>query len=240
MCLPAAAVLGAWEAGEAASPVERALAVAERAAPDGEHVAEWSIGRRDALLLDVHDATFGGEIVLVTACPACAEALELAFGAAQIRSPWGAADAVNELQAGGVRLTFRLPVSADLLAVADLADAHTARCALVERCVLDARRDGTPVPAGDLPEETVRALAARAARLDPQADIELSLSCAECGHGWSTTFDVAGHVWGVLAARARSLLAEVAALAAAFGWTEHEVLRLPEGRRRRYLDLAGA
>ena len=95
------------------------------------------------------------------------------------------------------------------------------------------------MPARELPETALAELAARAAELDSQADVELALSCAECGHAWSTGFDVADYVWRTTEVRARSLLSEIAALAGAFGWTENEVLRLPAGRRRRYLDLVG-
>lgn len=235
-------VLRAWEAGADATPVERAVAVAARVAPAGAPVGEWTIGRRDGLLLDLQAAAFGREIELVTSCPACGEALELAFDAADVRSAFGEAGVEHELEdpAGGMRLVFRLPSSADLLAVVELADAGAARRALAERCVVRAERDGEPVGAGELPETALAALAARAAELDPQADLELSLSCAQCGHRWSTPFDVADHVWRSLDARAYALMHEVAALGAAFGWTEAEVLRLPPGRRRRYLELAGA
>jgi hypothetical protein len=235
-------VLSAWEAGAEASPVERAVAVAAYAAPPGEAVGEWTIGQRDGLLLDLQAAAFGREIELVTSCPACDEALELAFDAAEVHSAFGEAGVEHELEdpAGGVRLAFRLPSSADLLAVVGLADVDAARRALAERCIVRAERDGGPVAAREVPETALDALAARAAELDPQADLELALACAECGHRWSTRFDVADHVWRSLDVRAHALMGEVAALGAAFGWTEAEVLRLPRGRRRRYLELAGA
>jgi hypothetical protein len=235
-------LLSAWEAAEHATPVERAVTIAACATAAGERVAEWTVGRRDALLLDLHAAAFGGEIELVTACPACGAALELSFGAADVRSAWGDASEEHELEAaaGGVRLAFRLPASADLLAVVGLEDTSAARRALAERCILRASRDGVPLPAPELPDSILDLLAARAAELDPQAEIELSLSCGECGHGWSTSFDVADHVWRMLDTRARSLLREVAALATAFGWNEDEVLGLPARRRQHYLELAGA
>jgi hypothetical protein len=235
-------LLTAWETAGRVTPVERAVVIAARAAAADERVADWTVGRRDALLLDLHAAAFGGEIELVTACPGCSAALELSFTAEDVRSPCGDAAAEYDLAdpVGGVRLAFRLPASADLLAVIGHEDASAARRVLAERCILRASRDGVPVPARELPETTLDALASRAAELDPQADVELSLSCAECGHAWSTGFDVADHVWRTIDARARSLLREVATLATAFGWTEGEVLGLPTARRRRYLELAGA
>jgi hypothetical protein len=226
-------VLAVWEEGAGAPAVARAVAVAARTASHPEAVSGWSIGRRDALLLDVHAAVFGGAIELVTSCPACDEALELTVAVDEMRSPHGDAGAEHEFvdEVSGVHIVFRLPSSADLLAVATIDDIAAARQALAERCVV-----------GDaaLPESTVAALAARVAELDPQADIQLALVCAECGHGWTVPFDIADHVWRRIDTRARTLVAEVAALAGAFGWSETEILGLPASRRRLYLDLVGA
>jgi hypothetical protein len=227
-------VLAAWGAATGAPPVVRAVAVAARAAPERAAVRDWTIGRRDGLLLDVHAAVFGSAIDLVTACPECGEALELTLAVDDVRSPYGDAGAKHEVvdAASGTRVVFRLPSSADLLAVAAIEDIAAARLALAQRCVVRGE--------AALPETAVAALAARVAELDPQADIELALVCAECGHGWTVPFDVADHVWRRIDARARTLVAEVAALAGAFGWTEPEILGLPAGRRRLYLELVGA
>jgi hypothetical protein len=226
-------LLAAWEAGARATPLVRAVAVAARARP-AERVDEWSVGRRDALLLDVHAAAFGAVAELVTDCPACGEALELSFALDDVRSPCGDAGTEHSLVAAGVRLSFRLPSSADLAAVAAIGDVADARAALAERCVT-ARE-----PAGTLPEAVVAALGTRIAELDPQADLRLALSCGACEHRWTAPLDVADLVWRRVDARARPLVADVAALAAAFGWTESEILGLSAARRRMYLDLVGS
>jgi hypothetical protein len=221
-------VLAAWEAARGATPVERAVAVAGAAAPAGERVQDWSVGRRDGLLLDVHAAVFGAAIELVTDCPACGEALELSLAVDDVRLAAGDAGTEHSLHEG---VRFRLPTSADLMAVAMIDDVGAARAALAERCV---------VAGGPLSESATAALAARLAELDPQAAIDLGLRCAECGERWTAPFDVADHVWRRLDARARALVAEVAALAGAFGWNEGEILGLSAERRRLYLDLVGA
>jgi hypothetical protein len=233
ICLSELDILAVWQEGAGAPAVVRAVAIAARAAPHPEAVSDWSIGRRDALLLDVHATVFGGAIELVAGCPACEEALELTVAVDDVRIPHGDAGAEHELVDGvsGVRVVFRLPSSADLLAVATINDIAAARQALAERCV---------VGKAALPESAVAALAARVAELDPQADIQLALVCAECGHGWTVPFDVADYVWRRIDTRARTLVAEVAALASAFGWSEQEILGLPADRRRLYLDLVGA
>ena len=48
---------------------------------------------------------------------------------------------------------------------------------------------------------------------------------------------LAGFVWTELSGRARRVLGDVATLARAFGWTEGQVMALPEKRRAAYLAL---
>jgi hypothetical protein len=75
------------------------------------------------------------------------------------------------------------------------------------------------------------------AEADPLAEIVFSLTCPACSTTFDADLDIAGFVWNELRGRARRLLHEVAVLARAFGWTERQVLALPERRRAAYLDL---
>jgi hypothetical protein len=52
-------------------------------------------------------------------------------------------------------------------------------------------------------------------------------------------FDIVSHLWTELDAWARRMLREVHALAATYGWSEAEILRMSATRRRAYLDLIG-
>jgi hypothetical protein len=235
-------LLDTWEQGSRGTPAERATALAAHAGGDPAAVEDWTVGRRDAGLLDLHESAFGPVIEAVTPCPACSEPQELVFDVADVRAPFGDAGREHELlhERTGLRVVFRLPSSADLRAAALANDLHEARSGLLERCVMSASCDGEPVTPAALPDDAVVALAERIALEDPQADIELSLSCTECGHTWQVRFDPADYLWRKFDRRARALLAEIAALARAFGWSEQEILALPESRRRHYLDLVGA
>ena len=235
-------LLHAWERGSRGTPAERAIALVSQATVEAAAVEEWTVGRRDAGLLDLHEAVFGPVIEAVTPCPECGEPQELAFAVSEVRAPFGEAGGEYELlhAESGVRVTFRLLSSADLRAAANADDAFEARCGLLERCVLAATRDGEPVAAAALPDDAVAALGEEIARHDPQADVELTLSCTECGHRWHVQFDPADYLWRKVDRRVRTLLAEIAVLAGAFGWSEREILALPETRRRYYLDLVGA
>jgi hypothetical protein len=65
-------LLAAWERGLDEHPVERALTLLAAALPDGERddLARLPLGARDALLLALHERTFGAALQAVAACPA--------------------------------------------------------------------------------------------------------------------------------------------------------------------------
>jgi hypothetical protein len=90
----------------------------------------------------------------------------------------------------------------------------------------------------ELPEAVVQEINRRMAEADPQADVQVTVSCAACGVAWQAMFDIASFLWGEVDRWARRMLHEVHVLASAYGWTEAEILRLGPWRRRVYLGLA--
>ncbi|HSG38833.1 MAG TPA: phage baseplate protein [Thermoanaerobaculia bacterium] len=232
--LSAQELLDAWERGLGEPPVRRALILLAAACPEAafEDLARESVGRRDARLLTLREWTFGPRLVSLASCPLCAERLETAFDVAEIRvdSPEDAAEEPLTLTVSGTELTFRLPNSADLLALSAAESMDGARRRLLDRCLFDAGAD-------DLSEDELLAVARRMAEADPQGDIELSLSCPACGHSWLTSFDIATFFWTEVDAWARVLLHEIHLLASAYGWREADILALSPWRRRSYLEL---
>ena len=75
------------------------------------------------------------------------------------------------------------------------------------------------------------------AEVDPQANLQLDLSCPACGHRWQVLFDIGSFFWSELNAWAQRLLAEVHVLASAYGWREADILNLSPSRRQFYLGL---
>jgi hypothetical protein len=226
-------VLAIWDAGAGSPAPVRALHALGRAIPAERNVVEtWPVGRRDGRLLDLHAATFGEGIAAVAGCPACGEELEISFLAGDVRAAEGDPDTVLELRSGKRRVRFRLPTGGDLAAVAGCRSPAEARRALAQRCVLHG--------SVDIAERAVVRMAELIAKADPQADIRFDLTCPECGYAWQAPFDVADFLWRELDARARRLLADVHALALAYGWGESEILGLSPSRRLLYLELVGA
>lgn len=236
--LTSAELLEAWERGQGQPAAEWAVDLLAAACPGAEpaSVASWSIGRRDAGLLTLRERTFGPHLACAVTCPACAESLELAFDAADIRtarpeSVGGAAETLS-VSLAGYEVDFRLPNSLDLLAD----PAGLSRLGLLKRCVVAARRGGESAAVEALPPAVVEAVETGMAEADPQADPRLALDCPSCGHAWQAPFDVLSFFRAELNAWAARLLWEVHRLAAAYGWREADVLALSPNRRRFYLE----
>ena len=233
-------LLDVWERAFDRRPAERALALLALALPElgYDTLAQCSIGTRDSHLLDLRERLFGGALAGVAHCPACKTMVETNWSAADLRASLTAAPAPAEAAFDIVlreqRISYRLPTSADLLAIADGADAQDARSVLLERCVLGA------TPAAGLPPETLDALEASMAAADPMADIACALACPACGHGWSVQFDIVRYLWSELHTWAQRLLVDVHQLARAYGWREADILALSPGRRSLYVEMSAA
>jgi hypothetical protein len=108
---------------------------------------------------------------------------------------------------------------------------------LLERCVLAARLENREIEANELSSEVTDAIERRMAEVDPQADVQLDLTCLVCGYGWQALLDIEDFFWTELNAWAKKILSEVHVLASAYGWGEADILNLSPLRRQYYLDL---
>ncbi len=226
-------IVQAWELGASRHSLDRALLLLALADParDAEELSRLPIGRRDGLLLDLHQATFGPELSGCLDCESCGETLEFSLPVGSLKLPAPDDGDRHELIADGETFRFRLPDSRDLGAAAGSRTLVAARDLVVERCLL--------APAQLSPAQ-LDALAAKMAALDPQAELVIDLDCEACGAHTQSLLDVAGFLWIEVAAEAKRLLREVHILATAYGWRESEVLSLGPQRRHFYIGLASA
>jgi hypothetical protein len=231
--------LDAWERGFDARQVERGLELLAIARPDlaREQLADLSIGARDAALLSLRETAFGPDMTALVHCPSCGEPLELAFTTADLRADTPANPPPLTLQHDGHEVQLRLLTSRDLAAAGE-GDLEQRRRILLERCMVSARLDGQA--AATPPAALAEAAVARLAAADAQADVQLDVSCAGCGHAWRAPFDIVSFLWTELAAWAERTLREVHVLASHYGWTEREILSLSALRRRHYLGMVRA
>jgi hypothetical protein len=241
--LTAKHVLDLWERGLTKHPLQRSLDLLAGVYPEIslDELRKLPIGWRDLHLLAVREALFGQRLSSLTSCPQCGERLEMAFDIAQLRAipPDSASSGPYSIARDDYEVEFHLPNSGDMLRVAELSEAGESRRTLFESCVEQARRAGVPISASELPNELVLAAAARMAELDPQADMQIELTCPACSSRWSTTFDIASYLWIEINAWALRLLHEIHCLASAYGWREADILSLSPMRRQFYLELIG-
>ena len=220
----------------AAPPAWRPVVLLDAWRGAGSGAAGWSLGRREAALLDLRRVLFGEKMESLAACPECGEWLEFTVQPADLLA---AAPPENDsahplaVTAAGVYGNFRLPTTEDLVAAAVIAR-ESRRHWLLSRCSLDAAP-----PDGGWPDAFVTAVAEKMAAADPLGDVTLSLDCNACGHSWSAPFDTGTFLWAELSAWATRLMSEVHLLATSYGWTEREIVSLPPHRREYYLERAG-
>jgi hypothetical protein len=224
--LSATELLSVWESGSSQIPLRRALTILAAACPEAsaDSLADLSVGRRDARLLALREKMFGPELTGITDCPECAEKIELSFKCSDIHQR-----EENELptelavQSNGRDVRFRLPTTADLMAVNSSEQ-------LLERCLLDR--------GNHLTKDVLPAVVDKMSSVDPMADIHFVLKCPNCAHKWEAAFDIVAFLWREISAAATRLLREIHTLASAYGWTEPEILSLSPARRRAYLEMA--
>lgn len=258
-------LLRVWEEQQGAHPVRQVLAALGAASPDRDPHA-WeaaTVGARDRGLLDLHEHLFGSGLSTVATCPNCGAQLESDFSADDIRgrAEGVATSAPLRIERDGYTIDYRLPTSADLLALGSAADADDAERRLLLRCIRGVERAGAGAR-GDavldgvdgvegvdgvdgvdvmdlamLPDEWVASVSADMARHDPDADVPIAFECPGCGVAWQTRFDIVTYFWAELDDWALRLLADVHALAQAYGWSERAILELSPTRREIYLDM---
>ncbi|HEY7043080.1 MAG TPA: hypothetical protein VH419_05370 [Nocardioidaceae bacterium] len=209
-----AAVLDLWDHGGRLVPAERALMALSLAGIDA---GERTVGERDAALLALHAATYGGSLAGVTDCPACGESLDVDVPTAHLAVDPPTAGA-RSIEIADDVLSFRLPTAADVAAARDADE-------LFERCVNATATAGV--------RDEIEALMALS---DPGAELEVALTCAACGEEWIEVLDPVRFFWSATVGAARSVSEDVGVLARAYGWSEREVLAMSGRRRELYLE----
>jgi hypothetical protein len=226
-------LVAAWEAAAPVSGIARAAVLLHAAgAVDAlDDALDLPLGDAAARSAELYAAAFGEVLDGLVDCDGCGELLEVQVPLAALGAPVRKATA--RVEHGGIVLQVRAPTMRDLLAVAAEPDPATM---LLARCVSDPA-GGAIDPVGLAPGARERVDAA-AEELAGAAAVTVQAACPACGAGVRAAADVADLLWQRVRVAAPAVLAEVAELAAAFGWREADVLALSPARRRAYLDLA--
>lgn len=239
--LSADVLLCLWEVGEAQYPLDRALTILAAAEPDQtrSELARLPSGRRDERLFGVYERTFGSRVAGQGRCPECQGRVEFSLDVRDLLAASGDGGWAEPLTvaSAGYTVTYRLPDSFDLAAIARLSDVDEARRRLLERCIVQATRERAEVGLDQVPEAVIGLVVEQMAAHDPLAEIELALACPACGAHCQFVFDIASFLWLKIEAQARRLLREVHTLAMAYGWCEADILAMSPGRRQAYLEM---
>lgn len=240
--LSASELLNIWEQGRSQTLTRQALLLLTASCPENsiDTLAKLSIGHRDALLLTLRENTFGQSLNGIATCPKCGEQLELTMKVADIL--------VDKKIGPNRELTtiidryevkFRLPDSTDIAFLDEPIDMAAARQEIYDRCILSIcdTSESKEITTDGLPVEVMNEISDRIAKVDPQADILIDLSCPSCSKEWQVGFDIVSFFWSEINTWAYRILYEVRNLAMAYGWSERNILGMSPGRRQIYLEM---
>jgi hypothetical protein len=233
-------LIAIWERGSGEDSVGRALMLLCACFDEPrDELERLSVGSRDGRLLEIYERLFGPALDAFAECPACKQPLEYSLSTRDLVAPHpprGPSSLTLKTEEACVRL--RLPDSLDLRAAATCSDLARAGRLLMDRCIVAAELDGQSVSPKDVPDQLRDSISIALAAADPQADMLIDLNCSACTHHWQVTLDIEPFLWSKICAVAKRLLREVHALAAAYGWREHDILGLSPVRRQTYVEMA--
>ncbi len=230
-----------WEDGQRLHSLDRGLLAIQALFPEraGESVADWPLGRRNQALAQLHAECFGTALQGWTVCDRCGEKMEFAVDCRSLIERQREGSSAPIVFKGRA---FRVPNSRDLARIAGERDTDAAALRLRDSCrIEDARKDeddsGLSMAwSGEELEE----LGDKMILADPLAEIALAFECPTCKSASEEAIDLPAFFWAELEAYARRLLREVHILAAAYGWSEDEILSLSDSRRAIYLRMVEA
>lgn len=209
-----------------------------------------AVADRDRLLAAIYADSFGDRVESEVPCAACAEASQIDFSLAALvaqttsEARVGLEQQISGPDAEGVYalddgLRFRIPTSADQLAVLELAPDRR-RVALLQRCIVAVDDAQARRTASDVSRETLARVEAAMAAVGPVLDLDLPVSCHACGATRMVRFDIQRFLLAAFAHERRYFIREIHYLACAYGWSLGEILELPRDERRAFVRLVTA
>jgi hypothetical protein len=218
----------AGDRAEVATAVLAGCALAPDGAPLGaDRARALAVGTRLAALVGVIRLSGRRELSRVFRCDDCEEEFEVELPLAALASAQQAAeaDAPAAVEWGSTTYWPRRPTGDDLRHWRGLppSDAEIA--------------GALGGPDDEAPAELLAAIETSLDAADPLVDATVRSACPECGGAVELPVDLEGELLALARLDQDELLEDVAALAGAFHWSEHDILALPPRRRRRYLAM---
>ena len=218
----------AGDRAEVATAVLAGCALAPDGAPLGnEGARSLAIGARLGALVSVCRLSGRRELSWVFGCTGCGEELEaeLALDALARAQEAAEAAAPAAVEWGSTTYRPRRPTGDDLGRWRNRPPSDPEIVAVLGG------------PAGESSAELLSAIEASLDAADPLVDAAVRLECPACAEAVELPVDLEGELLALARRDQDDLLEDVAALAGAFHWSEHDILALPPRRRRRYLAM---
>jgi hypothetical protein len=241
-------LLTGWERSRELPEQEAALALLEIACPE-RPAEEWAwlpLAERDALLLELRGLTLGRRMEGYAVCPECGAQLEFAVDAGELARGLRAQITEDEEDPGG--FAMRAANTLDLLAAGATEDEEEARAILLARATgadngamegADSGRWAANWLASQ-PAPVAALLRGRFERMNAEAEVRVQLECAACRSRPVLDLDVARFLLREIGVAARRLMAEIHALAHAYGWSEGSIAAMSSVRRAAYMEMLGS
>lgn len=201
---------------------------------DGE-LWRWTLDERLQALAAIVTASRGSNVTLTVRCPhvECHETIEIDVDLAVLEPSAEAIASCHPEAETEVRL--RLPTGADQLDW--LAKRHRLSPAVDMATSLVTSINGEAPPRGwRAPETWLESIAAELAEHDCSLPAGSGVVCPACGQTVPLEIDIEGNLIALLATEQRRLLQDVHRIAAAYHWSEPEIVSLPRRRREFYLE----
>ena len=225
-------LLAAWERGAPEHDLDRALTMIATALPDADRelLGALPIAERNALLLRLHELTFGPLLSVFGVCAACGAQFEFAVPTAGLagQSPVGQV----AWREKGRHYRLRAVTTDDLLATLSVPETGAAADLLLARCL-------EVSPAAGQRRASAATLQSFE-QLNAASELSCSVDCPGCSSRELLDLDMARFLWKEVRNAARRLLGEIHRLASAYGWSERAIAEMSPGRRAAYLEMLSA
>jgi len=203
-----------------------------------EEINTYTVGERDTQLLLLRKQLFGSQLTGIASCPSCDEQLEFRLDCNKVQSSQKESrEGTSMMRLSGLDVEFKLPTVADIATLDPQLSQRDNTAILLKRCIVAVKEDGVDLSVDAVPEEVLDRVTRRMGEIEPEADMRLGLSCPRCTHSWLVSIDIVSFLWQEIHAWASRILLEVHTIAAAYGWSESEILAMTTRRRDVYLGM---
>lgn len=236
-------ILYLWESNIDSHPMDKALAILSRALPEfnRDQLAYLTQGKRDNLLLQVRQSTFGDLLQTFAQCPGCGRVAEFSLSCERLcrcsSVIMDIARAISENDEGRVSARLNNGKGLERVGLYQYKNKFEETNVIYHKRVYKTNSGLAQSVAQPLSYDIEFSLNQSLANADPLPELILTLNCPDCNCQWQAALDVIDMLWKEIVRAATQVIQEVHELALAYGWREQDVLALTSMRRAAYLKL---